>query len=209
MEIFYLFNRKLEKVENCILSWAIIIMAALLIFNAVGRTIFGFSVGAISEITVYLMMILTFIGFSNAARKGKHIIMSAVIDIVPFKIRKIMIVVGDILTIIFMIIMIYLTINYTLFVYSTDRLLPAMNVPMWTLMVAMPIGFVLGTYQYLLTLISNLRHKGKVFLGPETEFLSEIEEAEKIKKCDNKDEIETFTTCDTKQPSITKSKDKN
>lgn len=190
MGVFYSFNRKLEKIENFILSWAIIIMAALLIFNAVGRTIFGFSVGAINEISIYLMMILTFIGLSNAARKGKHIIMSAVLDIVPFKVRKTMMVIGDIVTIVFMVIMIYLTASYTGFVYSTGRVLPAMGMPMWTLMAAMPIGFALGLYQYLLTLISNLKHKGKIFLGPEIEFLTEMEEAEKIKSADDKAEIE-------------------
>ena len=182
MGIFYSFNRKLEKVENIILSWSIIIMAALLIFNAVGRTIFNYSLGAIGEISVYLMMILTFIGVSNAARKGKHIIMSAVLDIVPFKVRKFMMILSDIVTIIFMIIMIYMTGKYLGFVYSTGRVLPAMGVPMWTLMIVMPVGFLLGVYQYLLTLISNFRNKGKIFLGPETEFLTGKEEAEKIKK---------------------------
>lgn len=184
MGIFYTFNRKLEKVENVILSWSIIIMAALLIFNAVGRTIFNFSVGAINEISVYLMMFLTFIGLSNAARKGKHIIMSAVLDIVPFKVRKAMIVIGDIVTIVFMVAMIYLTASYTGFVYSTGRVLPSMSVPMWTMMIVMPLGFALGMYQYILTLVSNFKNKGKIFLGPEIEFLTEMEEAEKAKTND-------------------------
>ncbi|MGI5825184.1 MAG: TRAP transporter small permease [Bacillota bacterium] len=181
MKIFYSFNRGLEKVENVMLSWTVIIMAALLIFNAVGRTMFGFSIAAITEITVYLMMILTFIGLSNAARKGKHIIMSAVLDLVPFKPRKFMMVLGDVVTIVFLAVMVYLTANYTVFVYETQRMLVAMNVPMWTLMIPMPIGCALGLYQYVLTLISNFKHKDKIFLGPEVEFLTEMEEANSVK----------------------------
>lgn len=206
MGIFYTFNRKLEKIENFILSWSIILMAALLIFNAIARTVFGFSVGAINEISVYLMMFLTFIGLSNAARKGKHIIMSAVLDVAHFKVRKAMMIISDVVTIIFIIVMIYLTANYTVFVYSTGRLLPSMGIPMWTLMIAMPIGFILGLYQYILTLIANLKHKGKIFLGPEVEFLTEREEAQRAQSESNsvnfeKDEINSdieSNTTDTK-----------
>ncbi len=172
MKALYRLNHGLNKIETWILSWSILVMATVLIINAVGRTIFHFSITAISEISLFLVMFLTYIGLSNAARRGSHIVMTAVLDMVPRRVKKIMCVFSALVTLAFLAYMVVLSYRYTAFVYANNRMLPALNIPMWSILAIMPVGFGLAAFQYLLTLLSNLTRRGKIFIGPEVEYVA-------------------------------------
>ena len=73
-------NHWIGKCEYYLISFSIIGMAILLIINAVGRTIFHYSLHFSGEVCEILVITLTFIGLSNAARNGKHVSMTAFYD---------------------------------------------------------------------------------------------------------------------------------
>ena len=70
-----------EKAEEALISLGIMTMAFVAIVNVIGRNLFMHSFSWVEEITQFSIVIVTFIGTSYAARKGLHIRMSMLPDL--------------------------------------------------------------------------------------------------------------------------------
>ncbi len=86
---------KLRKIDDFvsmltewILSVGVILMAVVLVSNIVARKVFSASIPAADEIGSILIVIVTFSGIGYAARKGRHIRMTALFDAAPYKVKK-------------------------------------------------------------------------------------------------------------------------
>ncbi|MCK4241799.1 MAG: TRAP transporter small permease subunit, partial [Candidatus Atribacteria bacterium] len=64
-------NMVLEKIEEVILCVGVSMLAIILIVNVIARKA-GTSIYFIDEIAMFLVIWITFIGLSYAARKGRH-----------------------------------------------------------------------------------------------------------------------------------------
>lgn len=78
-------NKYIGMFEVFVLISCVITMAVILIGNVFSRQLFNNSWKFAEEVGQFLVVIITFIGTSYAARKGKHIRMSALYDILPEK----------------------------------------------------------------------------------------------------------------------------
>jgi len=74
-----LLSRAVQKVEEVLLSSAILLIAVLTIVNVIFRA-FDRPLAFAEEISQYCIIVVTFVGLSYAASKGRHIRMTAIYD---------------------------------------------------------------------------------------------------------------------------------
>ncbi len=152
----FLFDKVLDKIEEFILSASVIIMSLVLIGNVFARSIFNSSWTFAEEVGQFLVIIMTFMGISYAAKKARHISMSAIFDLVPDKIKKLMILLISGGTALCMFFLAYLATRYTLSVYELARVSPALRLPMWIFIMFVPLGFITAGIQYSRNFYKNI-----------------------------------------------------
>lgn len=149
-------DRGIGVVERGIVGGSILAMAVVMGTNVLGRLLFGAGIMGTSEITVLLIVLITFIGTSYAARLARHISMSAVYDQLSGTPRKALLVVICLGTAVLMFYLAWKSAAYTMDIYTRGRTTSALRIPMWTIYTAVPAGFTLAGVQYVLTAARNL-----------------------------------------------------
>ena len=79
----------IRAIEKFILTYGIICLAIITVGNVISRKVFNYSWAFTEEISQFIMVIITFMGLGHAARKARHIRMTAVYDLVNDRIKKI------------------------------------------------------------------------------------------------------------------------
>lgn len=157
-------DNAIARIESFILAAGVLLMALNTVSNVVARFVFGESLHFSEEVNRILIVMITFAGIGYAARHGRHIRMSAFFDLVPTQARRYLMAFIAVVTGAFMFFLCYYSYTYILSIYSTGRVLPTLNYPLWTMYVWVPIGLAVTGIQYELTAIKNLTAK-KVYLS--------------------------------------------
>ena len=160
-------NQIIKKIEKIVIAYGIIFISLILITNVITRQFFNYSWKAAEETSIFLIFGITFMSVSYAARTGKHITMTAVLDIVPNKAKKAMLTLNSLLCIIALLWISKLSWDYVMYVKSMGRITPALSIPAWLTVLVMPIGFFLSAIQYAITFVLNIKHKDKNYMGSE------------------------------------------
>lgn len=108
------------------------------------------------EVTEMLIVIMTFVGVGYAARCARHISMSAIYDQLSGRARKALLVLICVGTAVLMFYFAWKSSQYVTDLYGRGRVSSSLHIPMWTINLALPIGFTLAGVQYVLTTIRNL-----------------------------------------------------
>lgn len=152
------------KIELILLGIFIFLMAVLLIANVVARTAGG-AINYIDEVAMILIMWTTFVGMSYAIKSGEHIVMSAVFDICPLKVQKILIFINCTISMVVMFYMAYISFDYVYGVYSKQHLTSMLRIPFWIIYSVSTLSFFLGGVNYLRTIIKNIQIKDEVWVA--------------------------------------------
>jgi C4-dicarboxylate transporter, DctQ subunit len=155
-------NRAIGKavngIEVSILVFCVAALAILLIVNVFARTFFQ-SIYFAEEVSMFLVMLTTFVGVSYGVRKARHIRMGAFLDAMPPQMEKVFIIVISFVSAFVMAIMTWFSYKYLMNAMDMGHMTPALRVPKWTFYVIIPIGFGLACIQYIRTIIKNLIEK--------------------------------------------------
>jgi TRAP-type C4-dicarboxylate transport system permease small subunit len=149
-------NGLVERFERFAVSWSIIIMASVSIINVIGRNVFQHSFTWAEEVTQFAIVWVTFIGISYAARLGAHIRMTALFDVLPKKGRKVLMIVISAGTAALMFFIAWYALQYTLSLYAIQRRTLGLRIPLYLIIMWVPIGFVSAGLQYVQTLFMNI-----------------------------------------------------
>ncbi len=162
--------KKIDEYVTIFTEWllgvSIILMAIILIANVIARKLFANSIPAADEVGVTLIILATFSGIGYAAKKGRHIRMSALFDAVPKKIQKVMIILISAVTCVTYVYVCYIAFQYIDYTKMLGRVTSALEMPAWIRVVVVPIGFGLGAIQYFLNIIINIKEP-EIFIGTE------------------------------------------
>jgi len=161
------FDKIISKIEEFVLAYSVIVMAILLIISVIMRTVFNKSLTFSEEIGQSLLIIVSFFGISYTAKKGRHITMSIFFDMVNNKKKKIMMYVISLVSTAMMIYIAYLAAQYTMSTYDLGRVTPALRIPIYLIYVFVPVGMIFGAFEYLRTLMLNLKYKDYLYLTTE------------------------------------------
>ncbi|MDG5788879.1 TRAP transporter small permease [Evansella sp. AB-P1] len=162
-KVLLFLDNLLIKFEAIVLSWSIIIISVMTFGNVLSRAITGRSWLFAHEVSEIAIIMATFMGISYAARKGRHISMSAFFDIAPKKVKKVLAIVNPLITAIILFLLSYYAYGYTI---NQTRTTAAMEIPYWVMVMFIPIGLFLGGIQFLRNVWVNLVNK-EVYLAQE------------------------------------------
>ncbi len=151
-----LLDTAISRVESFLLASGVLLMALNTVANVIGRFVLGNSLFFSEELNRILIILITFAGISYAARHARHIRMSAIFDVLPPRPRKILMIVIAIVTAFFMFLLCYYALKYIGSQAARGRILPALQIPVWIILVWVPAGFFMTGVQYLLTAIQNM-----------------------------------------------------
>jgi TRAP-type C4-dicarboxylate transport system permease small subunit len=156
----------LNKVEGAILIASVLLMATNNIANVIGRVIFNQSLFFAEEVNSILIILVTFAGTSFAARHGSHIRMTAIFDALPKKLQKGLIVIITFVTSACIFTICYFSVKYILWVAPRGQVLPALQIPVYTIYLWVPISLFITGFEYFVAGIKNLFNR-EIFLASE------------------------------------------
>lgn len=116
--------------------------------NVVARYVFDASLVWATELTVFLFLWSVFFAAAYCFKKDAHIAVTIVLDVVPTKIAKIMLIISHFVSLIFLATVSYFGYEYLLLVNDLDeKSIDLWNMPMWVIYLVIPISFAFATYR--------------------------------------------------------------
>lgn len=155
----------LKKIEKFFLSSSMIIATIILFGNVIARRVFQNSWSWSEEVGQLMVVIMTFMGLGYAARSGEHINMSAFTDLAKRPTKKLLAYLISVITMLTMFLFAYLSFKYTLRVFASGRVSPALELPRYFITMFLPLGFTLAGIQYLINFILNVKYKDRVYFN--------------------------------------------
>ncbi|MFW5993942.1 MAG: TRAP transporter small permease [Halanaerobiaceae bacterium] len=169
-------NAGMKKLEEFIVGYGTIALAFLLIANVIDRNLFGSKLYFVDEVNTFIIIYITFVGTSYAARNGRHIRMSALSDLVPKKFEKLMMYIMTLGTFIFIGWTTWIVSKYVLDLFSSGRQSSLLQVPLWSIWIIAPIGLGLTTIHYFMAFLKNLKEEDVWISFDEKSEYGEVEE---------------------------------
>ena len=157
MRFFAVVDHAIARFEAFVLAFGVIAMAVNSIANVIGRFVFAQSIYFTEELNQFLIVLVTFVGISYAARKGRHIRMSAFYDQLSERGRKIMMIFIAAITAAVLFVLAYYSFEYVMRVAKLGKVTPSLQVPLYLTYIWVPLGLVMTGIQYVLTVVKNLQ----------------------------------------------------
>lgn len=114
------------------------------------------------ELTIYSLIASCFLSAGYLVRVDKHIRVDVIIESVPFKIKKVMFIIGCLIGLLFSIILAWQGIVYVISSFQLDfRSLSSLRLPMYIPHMLIPIGGILLSLSFILQLIDIIFNDGE------------------------------------------------
>jgi TRAP-type C4-dicarboxylate transport system permease small subunit len=146
--IIKVIDRFICKVEEGVIAFGIILLTIFVFFGVCARTL-NFSWTGTEEVSMFLIIWVTFMATSWASREGRHITMSAFLDLAPERIRIIMLTVIGFITGLFCFGIAIVGCHFIYLALKVSHVTPALRVPLWPVYISLPIGLFLTGIQYI------------------------------------------------------------
>jgi C4-dicarboxylate transporter, DctQ subunit len=157
MRFFAAVDHAIARFEAFVLAFGVILMAVNSIVNVIGRFVFAQSIYFTEELNQFLIVVVTFVGISYAARKGRHIRMSAFYDQLSERGRKFMMIFVAAVTAAVLFVLAYYSFEYVMRVAKLGKVTPSLQVPLYLTYIWVPLGLLMTAIQYVLTVVKNLQ----------------------------------------------------
>ena len=158
-------DQAISTLEALIVGVSVAVMAINTIANVFGRYMFSQSLYFSEEVNEIAMVTITFVGLGYVTRKGLHIRMSALYDMVPDAPRRWLMALIALLSAAAMFLLAWYAWEYVDKVAARGRITPAMQLPLWTTYVGVVVGFLLAGVQYIVTVAVNLTRSQDVWIS--------------------------------------------
>jgi len=146
--MFNIISKIIGFINQSIAAIGITAGVAVAFTNVVARYAFDASLVWATELTIFLFLWSAFFGAAYCFKKDAHIAVTIVLDIVPSRIAKIMLLISHTITIIFLLAVAYYGYEYLLLVEDIDeRSIDLWDMPMWIVYLVIPISFSFAGYR--------------------------------------------------------------
>ncbi|MGM0518990.1 MAG: TRAP transporter small permease [Campylobacterota bacterium] len=146
--MFNIISKVIGFINQSIAIIGITAGVAIAFTNVVARYVFDASLVWATELSIYLFLWSVFFAAAYCFKKDAHIAVTIVLDIVPSKIAKPMLLISHTVTIIFLAAVAYFGYEYLLLIIDLDeRSIDLWNLPMWIIYLVIPVSFAFATYR--------------------------------------------------------------
>ncbi|MDH8677812.1 TRAP transporter small permease [Fusibacter bizertensis] len=143
-------DKILAKVENTIIVGALLSSVLALMVNIVLRYIFKSGLIWAEEYARFAIVWLTFIGASVVIREGEHLSVGIVMELLKNRKAKVFVEkTGILLALLFSVFLIVFGGQLTVETYKLGQVSPSLQLPMWTVYSAVPMGGLLTSYRFI------------------------------------------------------------
>lgn len=150
-------NRMLDHFEEFLIA-SFMAAATLVTFAAVVlRYTTGYGLSWAQELTIYLFIWMAKFGAAYGVRTGIHIGVDFLVNWVRPAIRRKMIITALSLGMFFTCAIAFFGARWVIFIYGTGQESPDLEMPMWIVYLAIPLGSGLMCYRFLQTLLSFMK----------------------------------------------------
>ena len=148
MVIFKIISKTIGFINQSIAAIGIAAGVAIAFTNVVARYVFDASLVWATELTIFLFLWSVFFGAAYCFKKDAHIAVTIVLDIVPSRIAKVMLIISHLVTFVFLTAVAYFGYEYLLLVIDLDeRSIDLWDMPMWIIYLVVPISFAFAAYR--------------------------------------------------------------
>lgn len=151
----------LSRIEEYICAVSLLIMLVIAFANVISRKFLGASWSFTEEITTNLFILSSMLGAAVAAKRGAHMGLSALTDLLPKKYQKYVVLFTTIIAVIFSIVLIYQGFQVVKFEMKMKQTSPALGWPEWIFGTFVPIGGVFLLIRFVEACIKAFREPKK------------------------------------------------
>ena len=177
MRVLAALDGAIARFEAFVLAFGVLLMAANSVANVIGRFVFSQSLYFSEELNQFLIVLVTFVGIGYAARKGRHIRMSALYDQLGERGRKVLMIIIAAGTALVMFALAWFSYEYILRLAKLGKVTPSLQVPLYLTYLWVPVGFLITGIQYALTVVQNLRSAAVWISYEQIDSYEEVERA--------------------------------
>jgi len=146
--MFSLISKTIGFINQSIAAFGITAGVAVAFTNVVARYAFDASLVWATELTIFLFLWSAFFGAAYCFKKDAHIAVTIVLDIVPSRVAKVMLLISHTITLTFLLAVAYYGYEYLLLVADIDeRSIDLWDMPMWIVYLVIPISFAFAAYR--------------------------------------------------------------
>ncbi|GHE21726.1 TRAP transporter small permease [Halomonas urumqiensis] len=150
----------LREAEKIVCAALFLGMTLLGFANVVVRYGTNYSLAATEELLTNGFLILTVFGAAIAARRGEHLAVTLLYDVLPKALRWVVFVISGALSILLLALSAYFSLEVLMNQLNSGMRSYGLGLPAWYYQVAVPFGFALIIVRYLQRLVEEAR-KGR------------------------------------------------
>ncbi|MEO4054430.1 TRAP transporter small permease [Solibacillus sp. CAU 1738] len=133
----------LDYFEEILLCITFVAITLITFANVVSRNLVNLSLSFTEEITVNLLVLLTFVGTALGVRRYAHLGFTLLYDKGNKTTKKIIVLVSSLASGLLFAILLYYGTDMVLFQMKVQQTTPALGMPQWLLSLALPLGALL------------------------------------------------------------------
>lgn len=141
------------KIEDYFVGSMIILATVLLFTNIILRYFFNANTTWAEEFVRYSMIWITFLGMAICFRKGIHFSVDILLKSISYKSSKILQIIINIISIIFILLIIYYGIEITVFNFNSGQITPSLEIGIFWVYLAIPVGASLSLLHIIMNTI--------------------------------------------------------
>lgn len=146
--MFRIISKVIGFINQSIAAIGITAGVAVAFTNVVARYAFDASLVWATEMTIFLFLWSAFFGAAYCFKKDAHIAVTVVLDVMPSRVAKIMLLLSHLVTFVFLLAVSYYGYEYILLVIDLDeRSIDLWDMPMWIPYLVIPISFFFAAYR--------------------------------------------------------------
>ncbi|WP_447894091.1 TRAP transporter small permease [Vreelandella sp. GE22] len=149
----------LREAEKIICAVLFLAMTLLGFANVIVRYGTNYSLAATEELLTNGFLILTVFGAAIAARRGEHLAVSILYDLLPALLRKCLLVVSGGLSLVLLILSAYFSWEVFTNQLASGMRSYGLGLPAWYYHIAVPFGFALIIIRYLQSMWDELKNR--------------------------------------------------
>lgn len=151
--------KALGKIERWLIVIVFMIATAAVVFQIINRNILHVQAAWTEELARYLIIWVSLLAGAYAFRMREHIFVDAVISKYPLKIRFIVNIAADILTIIFSLVIMVFGAQIVMMQMSSGQVSAALKWPMALMYLSIPVGYALTIVEILARMVKEIKDK--------------------------------------------------
>ena len=158
MPILRRLNEYSHSLEELLIGGLLATASVILFANVVARYIFNWGVPWADELVRYEIVWMVFIGGSVAARMGIHIGIDILATFSPKQIRPVILLVINAISLTFCLFLVIMGSDLVAQTKMFGQVTPALQIPMWVVQMAIPVGGALMALRFFQRLIVTWRN---------------------------------------------------